>query len=296
MYFSRVRIRPDIFKDSQLGRVLEGNVYGIHRLLWDLFPEEKDRTFLYREEIAREQLGALPAVRGEPIYYLVSQTKPVETPLFEVAAKDYLPEKEGKPPLIAGQHLTFELRANPVVTRLGKKHDLVMDTQLKFLKSMVKELNLETFLPIKTEKSSYKKLLLDKGGEALGQRLTEILQNDLRYAETLGQVGQLADLLEWAIKAQVELTLENWLTNQGERLGFKLVTDGNGLTKLQTSAYQWHGLSAKGSKGDKSGFSSVDFIGELQITNMDKFKEALFAGIGRSKAFGCGLLMVRRCG
>ena len=67
------------------------------------------------------------------------------------------------------------------MTRLGKKHDLVMDTQLKFLKSMVKELNLETFLPIKTEKSSYKKLLLDKGGEALGQRLTEILQNDLRF-------------------------------------------------------------------------------------------------------------------
>ncbi len=296
MYFSRVRIHPDIFKSSQLGRVLEGNVYGIHRLLWDLFPEEKNRSFLYREEIAREQLGALPTVRGEPIYYLVSQTKPIETPLFEVAAKDYLPEKNDQFPLTAEQYLTFELRANPVVTRLGKKHDLVMDAQLKFLKSMVKELNLEVLLPIKTEKSSYKKLLLDKGGEALGQRLIEILQNDLRYAETLRQVGQLADLLEWAIKAQVERTLENWLTNQGERLGFKLVADGNGLTKLQTSAYQWHGLSAKGNKGDKSGFSSVDFTGELQITEIGKFKEALFAGIGRSKAFGCGLLLVRRCG
>lgn len=296
MYFSRVRIRSDIFKSSQLGLVLEGNVYGIHRLLWDLFPEEKDRSFLYREEIAREQLGALPAVRGESIYYLVSQTKPIETPLFEVVAKDYLPDKNGQFPLITGQQLTFELRANPVVTRLGKKHDVVMDAQLKFLKSMAKELNIEALLPIKTEKSRYKKLLLDKGGEALGQRLTEILQNDPRYAETLKQAGQLADLLEWAIKAQVELTLERWLINQGNRLGFKLVADGNGLTKLQTSAYQWHGLSAKGGKGDKSGFSSVDFTGELQITEIDKFKKALFAGIGRSKAFGCGLLMVRRCG
>ncbi len=296
MYFSRVRIRSDIHKSSQLGRLLEGNVYGIHRLLWDLFPDEKDRTFLYREEIAREQLGALPTVRGEAVYYLVSQTKPIETLLFEVTAKDYLPEKNDQFPLAAGQHLTFELRANPVVTRLGKKHDLVMDAQLKFLKSMVKELNLETFLPIKTEKSSYKKLLLDKGGEALGQRLTEILQNDLRYAETLKQAGQLADFLEWAIKAQVEHALESWLIKQGERLGFKLVADGNGLTKLQTSAYQWHGLSAKGGKGDKSGFSSVDFTGELQITDMGNFKEALFSGIGRSKAFGCGLLMVRRCG
>ena len=56
MYFSRVRIRPNIFKSSQLGKVLEGNVYGIHRLLWDLFPEQQQRTFLYREEIARENV------------------------------------------------------------------------------------------------------------------------------------------------------------------------------------------------------------------------------------------------
>jgi len=79
-------------------------------------------------------------------------------------------------------------------------------------------------------------------------------------------------------------------------LGFRLVNDDNNLSKLQNSAYQWHSLSAKGGKGDKSGFSSVDFTGELQITDMSKFKEALFTGIGRSKAFGCGLLLVRRSG
>jgi CRISPR system Cascade subunit CasE len=36
---------------------------------------------------------------------------------------------------------------------------------------------------------------------------------------------------------------------------------------------------------NKSGFSSVDFTGEQQITDMNKFMEALFPGIGRSKAF-----------
>jgi CRISPR system Cascade subunit CasE len=295
MYFSRVSIRPDIFKSSQLGKVLESNVYGIHRLLWDMFPEEKNRTFLYREEIAREQLGTLPAVRGEPVFYLVSQARPLATPLFQVVTKEYLPEKDGRFPLTAGQSLKFELRANPVVTRLGKKHDLVMDSQLKFLRSMVEELNLGNGLPVKPEKSSYKKLLLDKGGETLRQRLAGIWQNDLRYAEHPEQVGQLSTLLEWAIKAQVEQALENWLTNQGKRLGFKLSIDGNGLSKLQTSAYQWHGLPTKGSKGDKSGFSAVDFTGELQITDADNFKQALFSGIGRSKAFGCGLLLVKKC-
>jgi len=290
MYFSRVRIRPNIFKSSQLGRVLEGNVYGIHRLLWDLFPDEKQRTFLYREEIAREQLGALPTVRGEAVYYLVSQTKPIETELFSVDSKDYQPQLE------IGQRLTFECRANPVVTRLGKKHDVVMDAQQQLLKLLVKELNLETELPAKQEKSAYKRLLLEKGGEAFSQRLTEILKINPLYAERLQQGGQLSDHLEWALKACVDRTLEHWFINQGERLGFKLVTDDNNLSKLQNSAYQWHSLSAKGGKGDKSGFSSVDFTGELQITDMEKFKEALFTGIGRSKAFGCGLLLVRRCG
>jgi CRISPR system Cascade subunit CasE len=290
MYFSRVRIRPNIFKSSQLGKVLEGNVYGIHRLLWDLFPEEKQRTFLYREEIAREQLRALPTVRGESVYYLVSQTKPIENELFSVDFKNYQPQ------LAVGQHLTFECRVNPVVTRLGKKHDVVMDAQQQFLKLLVKEFNLETQLPDKQEKSAYKKLLLDKGGEAFSQRLTDMLQTDPLYAEQSQQCKQLSELMEWALKSCIDRALENWFKNQGERLGFKLLTDDNDLSKLQNSAYQWHGLSVKGCKGDKSGFSSVDFTGELQVTDIDKFNEALFTGIGRSKAFGCGLLLIRRCG
>ena len=57
MYFSQVRIKPNIQHSPQLTRLIKGNTYGIHQLLWDLFPEQKDRSFLYREETAREQLG-----------------------------------------------------------------------------------------------------------------------------------------------------------------------------------------------------------------------------------------------
>jgi CRISPR system Cascade subunit CasE len=293
MYFSRVGIQPNILKSSQLGRILEGNVYGSHRLLWDLFPEQEQRTFLYREEIAREQLGASPTVRGEPIYYLVSQTKPVESEssLFKVESKDYRPQLE------IGQHLGFDCRVNPVVTRQGKKHDVVMDAQLQFLSSLVKAFQLESLLSAKPDKGDYKKLLLANGGEALSQQLTVLLAKDLRYAERLRQISSLSDKLEWGIKAHIDIALENWLTKQGERLGFELVVDDDGLSKLQNSSYLWHGLPAKAKKkGDKSGFSAVDFSGELQITDMSKFKEALFTGIGRSKAFGCGLLLIRRCG
>lgn len=291
MYFSRVKIKPDILKSSQLSRVLEGNVYGSHRLLWDLFPGQEQRTFLYREEIAREQLGALPAVRGEPIYYLVSQTKPVdsENSLFTVESKNYRPQLE------IGQRLGFDCRANPVITRQGKKHDVVMDAQLQFLSSLVKDFRLESLLSAKPGKGDYKKLLLANSGEPLNQRLNEFLAKDSRYAERLQQIVSLSGKLEWAIKAHIDIALESWLKKQGERLGFELVVDDDGLTKLQNSAYIWHGLPEKTKQKDKkSGFSSVDFTGELQITDTVKFEQALFQGIGRSKAFGCGLLMIRR--
>lgn len=291
MYFSRIKIRSNILKSSQLGRVLEGNVHGSHRLLWDLFPEQEQRTFLYREEIAREQLGALPSVRGEPIYYVISQSQPVETEnsLFTVESKNYHPQLE------IGQHLGFDCRVNPVVTRQGKKHDVVMDDQLQFLSSLVKAFQLEPLLSAKPSKGDYKKMLLANGGEALNQRLTELLANDPRYAERLGQIASLSDKLEWAIKAHVDVALENWLKKQSERLGFELAVDDDGLSKVQNSSYLWHGLPEKAKqKGDKSGFSAVDFSGELKITDTEKFEQALFQGIGRAKAFGCGLLMIRK--
>lgn len=291
MYFSRVRIRPDIHKSSQLARVLEGNAYGCHQLLWDLFPEQDKRTFLYREEIAREQIGPSPAVRGEPLYYIVSQAKPVELEgsLFKVESKAYEPQ------LSNGLFLQFDCRVNPVVSRQGKKHDVVMDAQMQFLTSLVKSHGLDSALPAKPDKGVYKKLLLEQGGATLDAGLSELLAADLRYAERLGQISGLADKLDWAIKARVDQALTSWMFKQGERCGFALLTGADGLPKLQNSAYAWHGLQQKAvKKGEKSGFTSVDFTGELQITDQEKFRQTLFTGLGRAKAFGCGLLMVQR--
>ncbi|MBL7000104.1 MAG: type I-E CRISPR-associated protein Cas6/Cse3/CasE [Gammaproteobacteria bacterium] len=47
-------------------------------------------------------------------------------------------------------------------------------------------------------------------------------------------------------------------------------------------------------KNHNVGFSAVDFTGVLTVTDVDLFKVALFNGIGRSKAFGCGMLLIRR--
>jgi len=289
MYFSRITLRPEILKSSQLNRVLEDNVYGAHRLLWDLFSEQT-RNHIYREEIAREQLGSSSNVRGESIYYMVSKSKPTEPEhsLFKVETKNYQPQ------LAVGQILNFECRVNPIVTKNAKKHDVVMDAQLVFLKKLIEESGLGKDLPANPKKPDLKKKLLSKGGESLKLRLIDILVGNSRYAERIQQVATLTDLLEWAIKAQVETALENWWKRQGERCGFALVIDDSGLSKLQTSGYQWHALPEKEKKGKRAGFSSVDFIGKLKITDIEKFKKALFDGIGRSKAFGCGLLMIKR--
>lgn len=286
MYFSRVRLRPEILKSSQLNRVLACNAYGAHRLLWDLFSAQQ-RSYLFREEIAREQLSNLSHARGESVYYLVSKDRPVEpeNSLFEVDTKMYRPQ------LSDGQLLKFECRVNPVITKNGKKHDVVMDAQLVFLNTLIEKFSLENELPTNPKKYDYKKLLLAKGGEVLNRHLKDLFDADIRYAERLPQISKLADKLEWSIKAHIDCVVENWWNKQGERCGFQLSFDDNGLSKFQNSAYKWHALPEK---GKRAGFSSIDLTGELKITDVDKFKLALFNGLGRSKAFGCGLLMIRR--
>jgi len=60
---------------------------------------------------------------------------------------------------------------------------------------------------------------------------------------------------------------------------------------FQAEGYRWHALPKK---GRSAGFSSVDFDGEVEVTDQNLFVNALFAGIGPAKGFGCGLMLVRR--
>ncbi|MFZ5569197.1 MAG: type I-E CRISPR-associated protein Cas6/Cse3/CasE [Thermodesulfobacteriota bacterium] len=314
MHFSRIRIRPEIFRSTQLAKILTDSPYNKHRLLWDLFSNERQRNFLYREEIAREQFPAKAGVRGEPLYYVISSNRPfLESPFFLVEAREYHPKLQN------GDRLNFELRANPVASKkvdrdnpelylkersfrqvadknkLTKKrvrHDVVMDAQKKFLTSLCAELDLQSCLPPEPEKKEYKRALLTHGGLALDERLTAFLKDDLRYSDRLRPSMPLQDKLEWSIKANIDDALEKWVIKQGEKHGFSLDRDYSGQCKLQSSAYQWHPIKAD--KGKKSGFSSVDFLGALEVTDVEQFREALFRGIGRSKAFGCGLLLVKR--
>jgi CRISPR system Cascade subunit CasE len=65
------------------------------------------------------------------------------------------------------------------------------------------------------------------------------------------------------------------------------------LEVLRVSGYrQYRLLKARGKSPIR--FSSLDFDGVLTVTEPDRLCQTLFDGIGPAKAFGCGLLLVRR--
>lgn len=78
-----------------------------------------------------------------------------------------------------------------------------------------------------------------------------------------------------------------WLARRAQALGFEL-----DVGSLRVEGYNQH-LE----KPDRQlQFSTVDLAGLLTITEVAAFQTALFNGIGSAKAFGCGLLLVRRAG
>jgi len=293
MYFSRVRVKPEIRNLSHLHHILHNNGYSAHQILWDLFSDKKERSFLFREEIAGEQIPHYRGTRGEPIYYIVSKDEPIKVnPLFLTENKPY------EPRLAVGDRLSFKLRANPTIARkeAGKKnsvrHDVVMDAQYQLLRELSRDAGVECV----GEKSKLKEQILaswiaTKNAD-IGAMLKLILEQNERYRELLKQELGPSKLFDLALKAVIDSALEKWLLDRGKAYGFTVVRDDKrDLLKFQAEGYRWHALPKK---GRTAGFSSVDFQGELEVTNPGLFVEMLFNGIGPAKAFGCGLMLVRR--
>jgi CRISPR system Cascade subunit CasE len=77
-----------------------------------------------------------------------------------------------------------------------------------------------------------------------------------------------------------------WLRRQGERAGFKLVRAPvvDGYTQIPLERRQ----------GRPAGFSVLNLKGEIEITDPTAFLHKLPSGFGSAKAFGCGLMLIRR--
>lgn len=72
--------------------------------------------------------------------------------------------------------------------------------------------------------------------------------------------------------------------SRAEKAGFRLINESFGV-----DAYQQHEASRKGVR-----FSTADLSGELEVIDVEAFAATLQGGLGHGKAFGCGLLLVKK--
>ena len=84
-----------------------------------------------------------------------------------------------------------------------------------------------------------------------------------------------------------------WLTNRAENSGFSIKD-----STIRIDGYQPHTSGIKG-EGRKRGkkeirYSTMDYRGVLTVTDPEKFEQTLMLGIGKARAFGCGLMLIRR--
>lgn len=83
----------------------------------------------------------------------------------------------------------------------------------------------------------------------------------------------------------------DWLIRQGERNGFVIPMGRNGRPDIAPSpAFRMQGKTYLGDEAQKVSIDRVRYDGHLIVTEPDLFASAVRDGIGRGKAYGCGLL------
>lgn len=82
---------------------------------------------------------------------------------------------------------------------------------------------------------------------------------------------------------------KQWLIAKSDSCGFSLNEDS--FSVIQN---QWLKFSKKGESKKPVSLHTVTFEGLLNITDQEIFHQTLKTGIGRGKAYGCGLLTITR--
>jgi CRISPR system Cascade subunit CasE len=78
----------------------------------------------------------------------------------------------------------------------------------------------------------------------------------------------------------------SWLCRQGAANGFRLAGP------VAVEGDEWRRIPRPGAKPIR--FNVLDFAGTLQVTEPAVFVARLCTGFGHAKAFGCGLMLIRR--
>jgi CRISPR system Cascade subunit CasE len=78
-----------------------------------------------------------------------------------------------------------------------------------------------------------------------------------------------------------------WLSSRSKQYGYELDPGA-----VSAEGHQRHEFRKAGN-GRRVVISTIDFRGRLRVANPARFSAALVNGVGPSKAFGCGLMLVR---
>ena len=120
MFLSKVTMMSSPQTARELAKLQRNGVYASHQLIWQLFSNDEERSFLYREE---------KGATGMPEFYVLSKTEPqARLPIFSCVTKVFEPKLE------KGQRLSFKLRVNPTVCVKGedgkqRRHDVMMQAK-----------------------------------------------------------------------------------------------------------------------------------------------------------------------
>ena len=79
-----------------------------------------------------------------------------------------------------------------------------------------------------------------------------------------------------------------WLARQAATAGFAFQSN-----EVAVEGYELHHITRRRSIPPLR-FSSIDFDGEFTVTDPEALMEAVQRGLGASKGFGCGLMLIRR--
>lgn len=79
---------------------------------------------------------------------------------------------------------------------------------------------------------------------------------------------------------------ESWLFKRMGKFGFD-------VKKVWVDNFQKR-ILYKSKQSNPIRFSTIDYRGHLQVSDVEKFKIALIQGIGPAKSFGCGLLLIKK--
>ncbi|EHC9773529.1 type I-E CRISPR-associated protein Cas6/Cse3/CasE [Salmonella enterica subsp. diarizonae serovar 50:z:-] len=125
----------------------------------------------------------------------------------------------------------------------------------------------------------------------------QILRFTLRANPTICKAGKRHDLLMeakrqvktqpdsrdiWTYQQQAAL---EWLSRQAEQNGFS-------LREASVDAYRQQQIRREKSR-QMIQFSSVDYAGVLVVNNPVLFLQRLVQGYGKSRAFGCGMMLIK---